>query len=197
MIIGDQEIIITGVEIVGGEEALRKAIKASMNKDDRFKSCEIVIDCPYAVYVEYGTHAAKNKSQSKTNPVWMRFMRWALLKPKFVTLPINERKKLAYGTYVRVMREGLPEHPFIRPALKEMAQSVNRYEYFSHGGSIKNYAEAVANRMKKILEDDDRYYTHHLIDSIYVREIGDHGTTEQTTLDEFDYSELNEEANSK
>lgn len=167
------KMVITGIEFVGGEDAVTKALMSAMRESEKFKPFDIVIDSDHASYVEYGTGPANSGSHEADvfgQSAKDKIMRWAQTKPSFAGLTPRQRKDLGYATYNKVMKMGIPPTPFIRPALDEFFTSENLTEFFSNeNGTMERMAQHLASRMQDILLENDTYYTWDLYDHIFVR----------------------------
>ena len=109
-----------------GKETLTKAIQAKIN--EQFKDRTVIVDCPYANAVEYGTTPAKK--QRATNDIVtddqtgeritrarMNIREWVGIKEH---LSGKDRAKAGDAIYKKVMEEGMAPHPYIRPAIEDM-----------------------------------------------------------------------------
>ena len=166
------DIVITGIEFIGGDDAVTKALMEAMRDSDQFAPFDIVIESDHASYVEYGTGPAtsgSHESDAFGQSTKDKIMRWAMEKPSCAGLTPRQRKDRAYATYNKVMKRGIPPMPFIRPALDEFFTSENLTEFFSNGGTMEKMAQHLASRMQDILLENDSYCTWDLYDSISVR----------------------------
>lgn len=93
-----------------------------------FKEKYVVIDCPYAMAVEYGTTPSKATSTSavrvvdpetgqKITKARLDFRNWIERKENITG---KERVKKGDMIYKKVMKEGMKPHPYIRPAVEDM-----------------------------------------------------------------------------
>ena len=143
-----------------------------------FYKVSVIVDCPYAYAVEYGTTPAKKGQGTKeyvTDPetgkrisaVKLKFRNW-IAEKEHVTGA--ERVKRGDAIYEKVMEKGMSPHPYIRPALEDMFRTYP--EEAMHLTSEEDvslaYAVFLANRMKYYLETYKSDVTHTLKDSIKV-----------------------------
>lgn len=190
-------IVITGVEIEGGEEALTQILSEAMSDSNKFRPFDILIDSDHASYVEYGTgpatsgsHEAKEFGQSAKDKI----ERWAMTKPSFAGLTPRQRRDLAYATYNKVMKEGITPAPFIRPALDDFFTTENLTEFFKdETGTMERLADHLAQMMKENLLRNDSYYTGDLYDSIRI--VPRDGRREQSVESEVRESEQDKYSN--
>ena len=162
-------------------EAMEKFMKQVQEFfDEKFKECKVVIDCPYALAVEYGTTPSKKKGQGYTklkrdpqtgkdiSEVKLKIRDWIAEKEG---LSGKERVKKGDAIYHELMEEGAAPHPYIRPAVQDALHTspedvVNRT-------SEKNLAMAypmyIADRMAYYLKQNKSDVSHALKDSISVQ----------------------------
>lgn len=109
-----------------GKEALAKAVQEEFSAI--FKKKTVVVDCPYAEAVEFGTTPSKaNRTDSnivtdeetgdKVTEAKLKFREWIGLKEG---LHGKERAKKGDAIYHHVMEKGAAPHPYMRPAIEDM-----------------------------------------------------------------------------
>lgn len=109
-----------------GKEALAKAVQAEF--DRVFQKKTVVVDCPYAEAVEFGTTPSKSSSSDKNivvdpetgdriSEVRLKFRNWIGEKEG---LTGKERVRKGDSIYHHVMEKGAAPHPYIRPAMEDL-----------------------------------------------------------------------------
>jgi len=178
---------IVSVEIIGGKEALHKAVEKAIKESDKFKLYDVVVTSDHASYIEYGTGPANPAVpgvseflQSAKDKIYM----WASLKPKFAMMTPAERKKIANATYKKVMEKGITAHPFMRPAIHHVMNNENLTERFEQGMTMEGFANLLADKMREIVWDEDIYCSGVLMDSIQVVEAETGRADSQTSIED-------------
>ena len=109
-----------------GKEMLARAVQERF--DEIFEKKTVVIDCPYAEAVEFGTTPSKASASEKnmvTDPetgdriseVRLKFRDWIGEKEG---LTGKERVRKGDAIYRHVMEKGAAPHPYIRPAIEDL-----------------------------------------------------------------------------
>ena len=190
---------ITGIEVIGGDEALQKAVEKAVKESNKFELYDVVVSSDHASYVEYGTGPANPTvpgAHDFMDSAKARIERWVSLKPSFATMTPRQRKNMAYAVYKKVMEHGITPAPFIRPAIHDMLTTENLTKRFEEGMTMEQFAESLAARMRKNLLDNDSYYTGDLMDSIQVVRADEHmEEAEESIADEQKAEEWNKESN--
>ena len=182
------KVVITGVELVGGQEAFDEMIRDVLDDTDVCKPYNVKIDSDYAEFVEYGIGPIHGGSTSAARAFGASLLdqlrEWARDKPSFAGLSKEERKRIVYGSYNRIIKEGIPPAPFIRPAIRDVL-SDDLSSYFTYGGlGLKGIAMEIAERMAENLTLNDSYATGNLLRSIKVVEVDTEDPREETEIDE-------------
>lgn len=160
-------------------DALREVIEAEPD----FAKFRVVVDSPHAEFIEFGTdgkagwgrNPTKNKKGYGTflkNPPesYVNIRKWVIARGK---VPENEADAIAYPIYRKIMLEGIPPQPFIRPAMYNMKQRL------SDGGdlhntklTLKEIAMMLLEDMRDILEENKTSYGDRaLLRSIYIESV--------------------------
>ena len=159
------------------DEAIEKLLKEILS-GELGTEYKVVIESPFAKYVEYGTTPAKKTPALNTirDPeagdmvtlTRLHIRDWAARK---YNLSGAERVREGDKVYKHVMRKGMTPHPFIRPAIRDM-------EYISPEDIIKKYNEGAppAAIFAEHLADRMRYYlrrnrTDGLVDRVKVKPV--------------------------
>lgn len=171
---GQAELKFTMTE--EAKEDLEKQLQEWFNQVFREKT--VIIDCPYAAAVEYGTTPAKADPLSKDlavdpengqtiSKVKLRFRNWIAAKEG---LTGKERTRRGDAIYHHVMEKGAAPHPYIRPAVEDMFRTVpeDAIGLTSEEDVATAYAYFLVSRMKYYLNKNRSEATHALSDSIKV-----------------------------
>ena len=170
-------VVITGVELVGGQEAFDEMIKNALDDTDVCKPYNVVVKSDYADYVEYGINPIRGASSIEAREfgasLLNKLKQWARKKPSFAGMSKEERKTVVYSSYNKIIKEGIPPAPFIRPAIRDtLSDDVG--SFFTYGGlGLKGVAMEIAERMAENLTNNDSIATGALIDSIEVQDVSD------------------------
>lgn len=109
-----------------GKEALAKAVQEQFN--EIFKKKTVVVDCPYAEAVEFGTTPSRASASNKNvvedpetgdriSEVKLKFRNWIGEKEG---LTGKERARKGDAIYHHVMEKGAAPHPYMRPAIEDL-----------------------------------------------------------------------------
>ena len=163
------------------QEDLQKQIQGWFN--EVFKEKYVIIDCPYALALEYGTTPAKSgKSvpQTVTDPetghkitkTRLEFRDWIAKKE---SLTGKERAKKGDMIYQKVMSEGMKPHPYIRPAVEDMRRlhiedvtALSNAPPSAEGDVTAKYAYFLSSRMQYYLHANKDEVSEKLAKSISV-----------------------------
>lgn len=132
----------------------------------------VVIDCPYAMYVEFGTDPADEHAPSSTKildsvcgdkvtSVRYKFRNWAERK-----YGVEKRKEIGDKVYRAVMKNGLAPSPYIRPALHEVERRIMNKELNVEDG--EKVAQTLVDLMKENLQKHKNIDTSSLYQSIRI-----------------------------
>ena len=149
------------------EEACRKA--------GRLRTYNIIIDSDHAAYVEFGTGPANTKDPSFDqygHSVKERIARW--VDEKFGSeLTAKQKHDMAFSVYKRIMQEGIPPAPFVRPAVDEVMNDPETLALIFNAGDTSDgmyrLAEYVVDRIKENLYKNGTVYHHDIEDHIYIK----------------------------
>lgn len=143
-----------------------------------FKEKVVIIECPYAMAVEYGTTPSKGNRMSadivvdpengqKITATRLKFRDWAAQRN---SLSGRERIETGDRIYKKVMEEGMKPHPYIRPAVEDMKHTLieDAIGLTSEEAVSSAYAYYLAARMKYYLESNGDNVTRELSKSIKV-----------------------------
>ena len=143
-----------------------------------FEPMSVIIDCPYALPVEYGTTPSTRKGEPEgkvsdpetgqmVTPAKLRFREWI---GKKEGLHGKDRAEKGDAIYHTVMEEGSAPHPYIRPATEDMYHTVpeDAMGLTSEGQVNVAYAFFLAKRMIHYLESNKSVVTANLKSSIKV-----------------------------
>lgn len=158
-----------------GREALEKAVTEAVN--EMFEEKTVVIQCPYAEAVEYGTTPSKGEQNNqmatdeetgeRISLTKLKFREWIGLKDG---IHGKERAKKGDAIYKHVMEEGAKPHPYIRPAIRDL--EMTDFDDIMNLTDADNIADAciqfLAMRMVYYLEKNKSVATGELKKSIMV-----------------------------
>ena len=142
------------------------------------KPCAVVVDCPYAEYIEFGSDPAKNATSKVYDAIcgdWvtetrLRIRDWAQDKWH---LDDKARKRAGDKIYHNIIKNGIPPQPFVRPALYGFEIVFrNDPDYFlNQDNPSRAICSYLRDEMIKILETHGTYSSkRELIQSIIVVE---------------------------
>lgn len=176
---GEMKITIEAITYPDGfENALHKELK-------NYYPFRVVIDSDHAGFVEFGTSGASGAPSSvrksagngsaSRSPVYENIKEWVEARRASSSLRWDDGTKsteeLAYLIYRKVMTEGIPPQPFLRPALFEMQRRLESH-FYEEGTDMNELAEDLMNLMKRYLDENDTVYPGgSIIDSIHVEPI--------------------------
>ena len=171
------QIVITGIELVGGQEAFDEMIKDALDDTEVCKPYNVIVESEYADYVEYGINPIRGVSSIESREFGMSLLdklkKWARKKPSFAGMSKEERKTVVYSSYNKIINDGIPPAPFIRPAIRDTLND-DVGSFFTYGGlGLKGVAMEIAERMAENLTHNDSIATGALIDSIKVVDASD------------------------
>lgn len=146
------------------EDAIKDAIEELLSETGDFAPRSIIISAPYAKYVEFGSNPAKG-SKASNSEVWKELDKW--LRDKMGIIDDKERRRALWPVYRKIMEEGIPPQPFIRPAIHKTLATIGD-DWFANGGTMQELAEIIVRVMKNNLELNRTNYTGKLRDSIYI-----------------------------
>ena len=160
------------IELLSSDGEIFEALQKSMKESLQLAPCDIIIDAPYAKYVEFGSHPHKEGA----SPSYDEFGRKAedrikiWVNQRFRMYPKTKRDQLSYLIYRHISKNGTPPYPFIQPSLEEMQRNTT-LNYFrqADNNSIHSLAERSAALMRDKLRSENHIHTYALIDGIYVR----------------------------
>lgn len=158
------------------QEDLQKQLNEWFNTV--FKEKYVVIECPYALAVEYGTTPSKAggsavpkvkdpETGQEITQARLDFRNW-IEKKEGVTG--KERVRRGDLAYKKVMQEGMKPHPYIRPAVEDMKRTLmeDAMGATSEEEVTMAYANFLAARMKYYLNSNKNDVTDALTKSIRV-----------------------------
>ena len=137
-----------------------------LESNPRIQPARVIVDCPYAQYVEFGTAPARRGAKSEP-PLEKEIYEWT--RDKLGIVEEKELKRVSRAIYWKIIKEGLLPMPYLRPAIHD-AMSEVREDWLDMGHSIQDIAESIVFRAKGYLELNDQNYTHGLEQSISVDE---------------------------
>ena len=174
--VGDQATAYHLTMTEEGKAALNKAVQDEFARI--FKEKMVIVDCPYAEAVEFGTTPSKADRSGKTmvddpetgeriSEVKLKFRNWIGEKEG---LTGKERKRKGDAIYHHVMENGAAPHPYIRPAIEDLLHSSP--EDITMITGIEDIGDActayLATKMKMYLEKNESIATGALKDSIKI-----------------------------
>jgi len=142
------------------ETDLEDYVKELMESSGRFKPAWVADYSDHAMFVEFGTNGAHftkgtatYRSKNQISPVEESIRKWA--EEKF-GLKGHDRDYFAHNVYRKLMREGMPPQPFVRPAIYNVLQMVyaDKDWFDKEDNSILKVAELIAMEMKRILDEN-------------------------------------------
>lgn len=182
------KIVVEEVDV--DTDALAKAVES----DPRFVGLNVVVDAPHAEYIEFGTdgnpnwgdnpkRSKKGKGTFLKSPpqVYTNLKKWVMERGG---IPEADADAITYPIYRKIMKEGIPPQPFIRPAIYNVKQRLDE------GGdlhmaelSLEDIAKMLIAEMWRLLDENRTLYGGNaLLNSIYIESF------ESTSLD-FDMSQ--------
>lgn len=162
------------VNILSTNEDVRQAIEKIAMNNIQFAPASVVIESPYARYVEEGTGPASKDFLRQTDEFGrttaQRIEAWS--HARFATISPVKRKQISYMIYRHIMEHGTDPHPYIRPAVRDTMRSLDP-DWYLKGRSTFDLCKKMATRMKYNLTRDpetgeSHIYTYALHDSIHV-----------------------------
>lgn len=128
---------------------------------DSVRASRTVVDCPYAVYQEFGTGPVTKRGGGEM-PLWDALDRWVTVK---LGLTGSEHDRVLRAIYWKICRNGLLPHPFFRPAIIDTMSEV-REDWLDAGHTLSDIAQGIAERAKRNIEHNDQDYTKRMKQSI-------------------------------
>ena len=171
--VDDGGMYITGVDIVGGNQALLKAVQDKASKMKKFQSYNIAVTSDHAAYVEYGTFGAVNAGVPDEfgRKAKESIYEWVDRSPHFVNLSQNEKRDAAYAIYRKIMTQGMTAYPYMRPAVRETLRAHGDFSGYFKDHTMRDLVEEIVERMKRNLKD--HYFSGELERSIQITESND------------------------
>lgn len=160
--------------LLSSNEDVKQAIEKTALKSIQYAPASIIIDSPYAVYVEEGTGPASKDFLRQTDEFGrtaaQRIEAWS--HARFSTISPVKRKQISYMIYKHIMEHGTAPHPYIKPAIRTTLRNLDP-EWYRKGRSTYDICKRMAARMKYNLSRDPatgeaHVYTYALHDSIHV-----------------------------
>lgn len=168
-----------GIDIVAFNVEYEDGFLESLMEEmgDDYKPVIFHIDSDHAQYIEFGSQGRSNtefKKRSKTgkgkaskrSDVYDKIRAWV------VARGVNGTEKdvdsIAFAIFRKIITEGIPPQPFIRPALHEIERKLEDGDFSGEGNTMETVAIAFRDKMKKYLEENHTIYPGGSIaDSIY------------------------------
>lgn len=176
---GNLEVMVTVTDVSVDTDAILKKIYA----DPNYSKFRIVVDSPHADFIEFGTDGKPGwgKNPERRGKGHGRFLKdppesyvnirkWLIARSG---IPEKEADAIAYRIYRKIMQEGIPPQPFVRPAMFNMKQRL------SEGGDLHNkkvtmkeLALMLLENIRDILEENKTSYGDRaLLRSIYIESV--------------------------
>lgn len=153
-------------------------IRDSLEKSGDLDPMAVVVGTSYASYVEYGTGPAQitgKKGVRTQTKARKNIKKWVERKYKKQVAgggSSNEGDEpLADRMYRRIMDKGIHAHPFFRPAIYQTLDRMEKEYWVAGDWSTEALAEEMADRMRRILDDDGITFEGKLRDSIRVERL--------------------------
>lgn len=120
-----------------------------MEWNARFRPVVVVVDAPYAPYIEYGTGPAKHGS-NMSKEYLQRLQDW--VERKFGKKD-NDAKLLAYSIGKKIHDEGISAQPFARPAMEDLIWDIDngRFDFDDPTLTSRVLADVLVARMRYYL----------------------------------------------
>lgn len=128
---------------------------------ESLRASRAVVDCPYAVYQEFGTGPVQRKGGGETT-LWDALDRWVTEK---LGLTGEEHDRALKRIYWQICKRGLLPHPFFRPAIADTMSEV-REDWLDAGHTLADIAQGIAERAKRNIEHNNQDYTRRMRQSI-------------------------------
>ena len=160
------------IQVSFDDAALNGYLNELLVESGRFKPAWVADYSDHALYVEFGTNGAHfskgtatYRSRGMVSPVELELRTWA--ETKF-HLRGDERDHFAHNVYRKLMREGMPPQPFIRPAVINILHMIESdKDWFNKdGNSLLKAAELITEEMKRILDENGTPVTGDIKDKI-------------------------------
>lgn len=141
------------------DENTKASIIESVKKNDALRPFIIWFDPPYdevAFYLEHGTGPAKKKESARADGkrAYDRIGDWVTVQFRYESK--NRQRFLKNKMYNQIMKVGTPPHPFIRSAVAETFDSGDFKRILSEGGTTRDIAQLIVDRMVEHLDRDKR-----------------------------------------
>ena len=153
----NDEITISQVKLLDDYDTLKQVVAENFTNQGLLKSYDIVIDSDHALFVEYGTgpsNAHEKMYDQFGQTVQSRIAEW--VDEKFGNrLNPRQRQEMAFSVYKRIMEEGIPPQPFIRPAVDAVAGDTE---------IIQSIFDSGGDPMLRLAE----YTVHVMIENLYI-----------------------------
>jgi len=159
------------VNVLVTEDEFNAYLLNSVLLSDKFKPAWVANDSDHALYIEFGTNgahfsgpASKNKGIS---PVELDIRDWV---EKKLQIRGPARDKVAHRVYRKIMSEGIPPQPYLRPAVNNVMQELSSEpDWFGKDDhSVLKIAEMIAEEMKRILNENGTPFTGDIVNKIHV-----------------------------
>lgn len=148
----------------------------------KYAPFKINIESDHAMYIEFGTNgigktpkALKNRTTYKTrsgnkSEAYENIKKWVHARFPLPLIPNSGSKdpdQLAYAIYMKIMEEGIPPQPFIRPALFAAQEKLEHGDY--ENMTMEDIAKDIAAEMKRMLDENlTSYGEEELANSIWI-----------------------------
>lgn len=157
-----------------------KSLLDAVKKDPKMAPHSVIVDSPYARYVEFGSLPAKSKTEtvdrmkkaggekpkkkkSPNSQFYRAIWEWAGEK---LGVDEKERDRVARAIYYKILRDGVPPQPYLRPAVHMV---VRRHQGgVGSGATVESIADEIAEEAQRFLEEHGTNYHNALSRSIEV-----------------------------
>lgn len=142
------------------DPVLDDALLAEILKEERLEPAEVAVESRQGEYVEFGSGPYRGGGKSPDRDVRGEFIKWA--KAKFGDTA--ESVAFALRVYAKVMNEGMPPQPFIRPALMDVLNELDDTWFEEH--TVLDLAQEIVDRSREYLIANNTPATGELENSI-------------------------------
>lgn len=143
-----------------------EVLQEMLEETGAFEPYTIVVPKEYAMYVEFGSGPARRVKAPGVN-VYEELDDW--VRDKLGIVDPKKRRRVTGAVYHKIMEEGIPPQPFLRPAVRNVIDRLSP-SWFSDGGSVEELARLIVREMRNILETENINYSKQLSDSIIIKE---------------------------
>ena len=146
-------------EVSVDNEAIAKYISEKILDDDRFIPQKVVVDSDHAEYIEFGSppydtqYKPCKNSRAEDTPLYKKLKEWYKARNGGVYTDTD-----VYLIFRKIMKEGTPPQPFIRPAVHTIEARLENGEYNNGKATFDDIALDLVREMERNLRENHTVY---------------------------------------